>query len=201
MGAYVSQRVRNLLLASLVLLTALPGVAAAQFIELEGRVWVPEISARAKIEGGSSAGTRVVSDLDLHYARLGWIWQPWLIPEVLRLGPILEAKAFVAEMTLKAPSLVPRLQETEKVSVVIPTVGLAVDFRLFPVVDLFAEASGLTVGHPGHVVDAEAGARLSLFRFLAITGGYRFFEVRGEDNRSFARLRLSGPFLGASIRF
>ncbi len=261
MGAYVSQRVRNLLLASLVLLTALPGVAAAQFIELEGRVWVPEISARAKIEGGSSAGTtidfdrdlgidteplpelrlsiftgpnsrlrlaytharwegnsaigqavqfngttypagaRIVSDLDLHYARLGWIWQPWLIPGVLRLGPILEAKAFVAEMTLKAPALVPRLQETEKVSVVIPTVGLAVDFRLFPVVDLFAEASGLTVGHPGHVVDAEAGARLSLFRFLAITGGYRFFEVRGEDNRSFARLRLSGPFLGASIRF
>ena len=65
MGAYVSQRVRNLLLASLVLLTALPGVAAAQFIELEGRVWVPEISARAKIEGGSSAGTTIDFDRDL----------------------------------------------------------------------------------------------------------------------------------------
>jgi len=73
------------------------------------------------------AGSRVVSDLDLHYARLGWIWQPWLIPERLRLGPVLEAKAFLAEMTLEAPALVPRLKETEHVSVVIPTVGLAAD--------------------------------------------------------------------------
>ena len=144
------------------------------------------------------AGARVVSDLDLHYARLGWIWQPSLIPGVFRLGPIVEAKAFVAEMTLKAPNLVPRLQETERVTLVIPTVGLAADFRLFPLVDLFAEASGLTIGHPGHVVDAEAGARLSVLPFIGVTGGYRFFEVSGGENRSSARLRLSGPFLGVS---
>jgi len=261
MVARVSPPVRNLLLASVALLVALPAGAAAQLIELEGRVWVPGIDAQAKIEGGSSAGTlidfdrdlgigteplpelrlsvftgpnsrlrlaythgrwdgdtvigqaiefngttypagaRVVSDLDLHYARLGWIWQPSLIPGVFRLGPIEEAKAFVAEMTLKAPNLVPRLQETERVTLVIPTVGLAADFRLFPLVDLFAEASGLTIGHPGHVVDAEAGARLSVLPFIGVTGGYRFFEVSGGENRSSARLRLSGPFLGVSVRF
>ena len=32
-------------------------------------------------------------------------------------------------------------------------------------------------------------------------GGYRFFEVSGGENRSSARLRLSGPFLGVSVRF
>ena len=142
-----------------------------------------------------------MSDLDLHYARLGWIWQPWLIPERLRLCPILEAKAFVAEMTLEAPALVPRLKETEHVSVVIPTVGLAADVRLNAVIDLFAEVSGLSVGHPGHVVDTETGVRLNANRFFSLTAGYRFFEIRGEERRSFARLQLFGPFVGAAIRF
>src|SRR3989475_3750374 len=217
MVARVSPRVRSLLLASVALLVALPAGAAAQLIELEGRVWVPGIDAQAKIEGGSSAGTlidfdrdlgigteplpelrlsvftgpnsrlrlaythgrwdgdaiigqgiefngtqfpaasRVVSDLDLHYARLGWIWQPWLIPDRLRLGPILEAKAFVAEMTLEAPALVPRLKETEHVTVVVPTIGVAADFRMNSVISLVLEASGLSGGHPGYVVGAETG--------------------------------------------
>jgi hypothetical protein len=258
---YVSRSIRTLLFASLSLLVALPGVAAAQRIELEGRAWVPEINAQARIQGGSTPGTtldfnrdlgidpepspdlrlsvftgpnsrfrlaythgrwdgeaisgrdiefngtlypagaRVNSDLDLHYIRLGWIWEPWLIPDRLRLGPVLEAKAFVAEMTLLARANVPRLNETERVSVVVPTVGLALDVRLLPVVDLFAEASGLTVGAPGHVVDAEVGAKVNVSRFFAVTGGYRYFEIRGEESRSFARLRLFGPFVGASLRF
>ena|SRR5438034_3371334 len=242
MSASVSRPIRTMVSVSLALLFAGPGIAVAQRIEVEGRAWIPEISARAKIEGGSSspgtpidlgrdlgidseplpelrlsiftgpnsrlrlaythgrwdgdaiigqgiefngtqfpAGSRVVSDLDLHYARLGWIWQPWLIPDRLRLGPILEAKAFVAEMTLEAPALVPRLKETEHVTVV--------------------EASGLSVGHPGYVVDAETGVRVTVNRFLSVAGGYRFFEIHGEERRSFAHLRLSGPFVGASLRF
>src|SRR5438309_957855 len=148
MSASVSRPIRTMVSVSLALLFAGPGIAVAQRIEVEGRAWIPEISARAKIEGGSSspgtpidlgrdlgidteplpelrlsiftgpnsrlrlaythgrwdgdaiigqgiefngtqfpAASRVVSDLDLHYARLGWIWQPWLIPDRLRLGP------------------------------------------------------------------------------------------------------------------
>ncbi|OLB38478.1 MAG: hypothetical protein AUI04_14195 [Candidatus Rokubacteria bacterium 13_2_20CM_2_64_8] len=262
MSASVSRPIRTMVSVSLALLFAGPGIAVAQRIEVEGRAWIPEISARAKIEGGSSspgtpidlgrdlgidteplpelrlsiftgpnsrlrlaythgrwdgdaiigqgiefngtqfpAGSRVVSDLDLHYARLGWIWQPWLIPDRLRLGPILEAKAFVAEMTLEAPALVPRLKETEHVTVVVPTIGVAADFRMNSVISLFLEASGLSVGHPGYVVDAETGVRVTVNRFLSVAGGYRFFEIRGEERRSFAHLRLSGPFVDASLRF
>ena len=36
---------------------------------------------------------------------------------------------------------------------------------------------------------------------FAIIGGYRLFEVRGEEDSSFAKLRLSGPFVGATLRF
>src|SRR6267142_6143968 len=107
MVARVSPRVRNLLLASVALLVALPPGAAAQLIELDGRVWVPGIDAQAKIEGGSSAGTLIDFDRDLGIGTeplpelrlsvftgpnsLGWIWQPSLIPGVFRLGPIVEA--------------------------------------------------------------------------------------------------------------
>ena len=246
---------------SVALLVALPGVAAAQRVELEGRVWFPAVTAEAKIEGGSLRGTaldferdlgideppladlrlsvftgpnsklrlaytlaryegdailgrsiefngalypaatRVVSELDVHYVRLGWIWQPALLPDTLRLGPVLEAKAFVTEATLEAPATSPRLRETERLAVVIPTIGLALDLSPHRMVDLFAEVSGLTIGAPGHVVDAEAGVRITLNKLLAITGGYRFFDVHGEEGHSFARLRLAGPFLGARLRF
>jgi hypothetical protein len=145
--------------------------------------------------------TRVLSELDLHYARLGWIWQLPVIPGTLRVGPVLEAKAFVASATLEARQTAPALRETERLAIVIPTAGLALDASPHPRVELFAEVSGLTLGDPGHVVDAEAGVRVRLVSFLTITGGYRFFEARGEEDRSFARLRLSGPFVGAAFRF
>jgi hypothetical protein len=250
-----------LLLVSVGLFVALPGVAAAQHIELDARYWRPDVSARAKIEGGSLPGTafdfgsdlgiedepladlrlsvftgansklrlaythaafegdtiigtpiqfngtdypamtRVVSDLDVHYLRLGWIWQLPVIPGALRVGPVLEAKGFIVEATLKAPATTPPLRETETLAIAVPTVGLAIDASPHAVVDLFVEASGLTLGARAYVVDAEAGVRVTPIKFLSITGGYRFLEVRGEEGQSFARLRLSGPFVGATFRF
>jgi hypothetical protein len=147
------------------------------------------------------AMTRVVSELDLHYARLGWMWQLPVIADRLRLGPVLEAKGFVVEATLDAPAITPRRRETEEVALVVPTVGLALDLSLHPAVSVFAEASGLSVGEPGHVVDAEAGVRITLAGYFSLIGGYRLFDVRGEEDRSFARFRLSGPFVGATLRF
>lgn len=243
------------------LVVALPGIAVAQRVELEGRAWFPDVTAEAKIEGGSLSGTRldfakdlgiddhplgdlrlsvftgpnsrlrlaytlaryegdavigraiefngtlypaatrVVSELEVHYVRFGWSWLPSIIPGKLRLGPVLEAKAFVTEARLEAPATTPKLRETERLAIVVPTIGLALDVSPHPVLDVFAEASGLAVGHPGHVVDVEAGVRIKLHTLLTVTGGYRFFEVRGEEDKSFARLRLSGPFVGASLRF
>jgi hypothetical protein len=147
------------------------------------------------------AATRVVSELDLHYARLGWIWQLPLSAGRLRVGPLVEVKGFLVETTLDAPTATPRRRETESVRLVIPTVGLALDLSPLPGVAVFTEASGLSVGQTGHVVDAEAGVRVTLMKLFTLIGGYRVFDVRGEEDASFARLRLSGPFAGATIRF
>ena len=83
----------------------------------------------------------------------------------------------------------------------IPSAGLALDLSLHPLIDLFAEGSALTLGDRGRVIDAEAGVRVHLVKFLTMIAGYRFFEVRGEEDHSFARLQLSGPFVGVTFRF
>src|SRR5207247_9734408 len=141
---------------------------------------------RATQSNGSvcPASAGVVSDLDLHYARLGWIWQLPVITDKLRVGPVVEAKAFVASATLDAPATTPRLRETERVAVVIPSAGLALDLSLHPLIDLFAEGSALPLGDRGRVIDAEAGVRVHLVKFLTMTRGYRFVEVRGGWDHS-----------------
>src|SRR2546426_2207327 len=66
MSASVSRPIRTMVSVSLALLFAGPGIAVAQRIEVEGRAWIPEISARAKIEGGSSSpGTPIDLGRDL----------------------------------------------------------------------------------------------------------------------------------------
>src|SRR6266576_4842545 len=65
-SASVSRPIRTMVSVSLALLFAGPGIAVAQRIEVEGRAWIPEISARAKIEGGSaSPGTPIDGGRDL----------------------------------------------------------------------------------------------------------------------------------------
>jgi hypothetical protein len=67
--------------------------------------------------------------------------------------------------------------------------------------DIFAEVSGMTFGGFGHIVDAEAGVRFIPIRFLTLSAGYRVFDVRVEHDDDFAKLKLTGPFIGASVRF
>ena len=68
--------------------------------------------------------------------------------------------------------------------------------------DVFAEVSGIPFGDLGHVLDAEAGVRFIPVRFFTVSAGYRIFDMRvGKDDDSFAKLKLTGPFIGASFRF
>jgi hypothetical protein len=66
---------------------------------------------------------------------------------------------------------------------------------------LFAEVSGLPAGGLGHVVDAEAGVRFVPIRFFTLLAGYRILDIRAEEGGDSAKLRLHGPFVGASLRF
>jgi hypothetical protein len=143
-----------------------------------------------------TANSRVESEMELHYGRIGWTWQFPLVPGVFRIGPLIELKGLVVDASVRSSSI----RESELIPMAFPTVGGMLNVSIKSL-DLFAEVSGLPFGELGHIVDAEAGVRFVPIRFFTLSAGYRFFDVRVGKDDNFAKLNLSGPFVGASLRF
>jgi hypothetical protein len=146
-----------------------------------------------------TANTRVTSEIELHYARVGWAWQFIALPGLFKVGPMLEAKGFLIDASIEAQGAGPR--ESARLPIAFPTIGVMANVTPHRTVDLFAEVSGVPLGDFGHVVDAEAGIRYIPFHFFSVSAGYRVFDVRIGDSDDFGKLRLFGPFVGASLRF
>ncbi|MGQ9645309.1 MAG: hypothetical protein ACUVWO_02075 [Thermodesulfobacteriota bacterium] len=149
-----------------------------------------------------SVGTRVVTDLEIKYLRIGWAWQFICMDSgLIKLGTLIEGKGFWTKATLEAPDLVPAIREKESFIFALPTVGAALDINPHPMVNIFAEGSGLPAGKYGHMYDVEAGIKLIPVRILSIMGGYRLLEFKAKDDRDFAKARVQGPFVGVTVRF
>jgi hypothetical protein len=149
-----------------------------------------------------NVGTRVVTDLDIKYVRIGWAWQFINIDNgFLKLGTLIEGKGFWGKTTLEAPDLVPALREKEKFVFALPTIGAALDINPHKMLNIFAEGSGLTAGRYGYMYDAEVGMKLIPIRILSIIGGYRLLGFKAEHHDDFAKARVHGPFVGVTVRF
>jgi hypothetical protein len=150
-----------------------------------------------------TAATRVMTDLEIHYGRGAWIWQPLVIPGLLKFGGMFEVKGFVANASLKTRGLTPEIRESESFPLVVPTLGLVLDVTPppLPMLHVFAEVSGLPAGDLGHIVDAEIGVRYIPIRFFTVSAGYRIFDIGIGRNDDTAQLTLRGPFVGMSFRF
>ena len=149
-----------------------------------------------------NAGTRVLTDLDIKYARIGWAWQFINIGSgIVKLGTLLEARGFWTEATLEAPDLATPLKEKEEFWFVLPTIGAILDINPHRMVNIFAEGSGLPAGSYGYMYDVEAGVKLIPIKILSIMGGYRLMEFKAKDDPDFAKVRVYGPFVGVTVRF
>ncbi len=148
-----------------------------------------------------AAGTLVDSELELHYGRLGWIWQPIVVPGILKLGPVFELKVAVLDASVDSRNTVPTIKESQELGLILPTIGAALDFTPHRMIHLFAEVSGLPGGSLGYILDAEAGIRFVPLPFLTIAGGYRLFDLKIEHDDDSGRTKLYGPFVGVSLRF
>jgi len=147
-------------------------------------------------------GTRVETDVKVRYLRLGWAWQFIDIGKgAVKLGTLLEGKGFWGKVSLEAPDLSIPVRESKKFLFGLPTIGVALDINPHKMVNIFGEISGLTAGRYGYTYDAEAGIKLIPFKFFSIVGGYRIFDVKAKHNSDYAKLRLHGPFAGATLRF
>jgi hypothetical protein len=149
-----------------------------------------------------NVGTRVATDFDVRYIRLGWAWQFINIGNgVVKFGTLLEGKGYWGKATIEAPDLVTPVKESEKFIFGLPTLGVALDLRPHKRLNIFGEASGMTAGRYGYTYDAEAGIQFIPIRILSLIGGYRIMEFKGESDDDYAKVRVHGPFIGATIRF
>jgi hypothetical protein len=111
---------------------------------------------------------------------------------------MLELKGFLMDMSLESTAG----RESANLPIVLPTIGLAADVSIWRL-QLFGEVSGLPAGDLGYLVDGEVGIRydVPILPFLAVSAGYRIFEVRVGEDDDFGHLRLSGPFASLALRF
>jgi hypothetical protein len=65
---------------------------------------------------------------------------------------------------------------------------------------VFASGKGVTYRRQATMNDVEGGAQLRLLRNLVLTGSYRLFDY-DFDLGGKLDARMSGPFLGMTLRF
>jgi hypothetical protein len=149
-----------------------------------------------------NVGTRVETDFDIKYLRIGWAWQFINIDKgLIKFGTLIEGKGFWVKASLEAPDLAPPVSEKEKFLFGLPTIGVALDINTHKMLNIFAEASGLPAGSYGYVYDAEAGIKLIPIKILSLMGGYRILDFKAKHDPDYAKVRVHGPFLGVTVRF
>lgn len=149
-----------------------------------------------------NVGTRVVTELDIKYLRIGWVWQFINIENgLIKFGTLIEGKGFWFKAALEAPDLVSPIGGKEKFVFGLPTIGAALDINPHEMLNIFAEGSGLYAGSYGYVYDAEAGIKLIPIKLLSIMGGYRILEFKAKNDPDYAKARVHGPFVGVTVRF
>lgn len=147
-------------------------------------------------------GTRVLTETDMRYFRIGWAWQFINIDKgFFKLGPLIEGIGFWVEASLEAPNLTPPIKESEEFWFGLPAVGMALNVRPHRLLDVFAEGSGMYAGSYGYVYDCEAGIKLVPIKLLSFLGGYRILDFKAKHDPDYFKVRLHGPFVGVTVRF
>jgi hypothetical protein len=145
-------------------------------------------------------GTRVVSDLEIQHLHLAWAYQFVRFHEgMVRLGPMVGADGFLMHGALAAPAF--QITEKEDLSVGFPVVGLALDIQPWRWIDIYGQAAGMDLGSYGYFIGSDAGVKVTAWRHVLLTAGYRTFNLHVENSPDFARLHIGGPFVGAGFRF
>ncbi len=145
--------------------------------------------------------TRVVSDLELEYARAGWAWQFLSFSDGdFRLGPLFEVKAFRGDAAILGPELSPPRSAAETFEAAFPSVGLALDAEPNRKVQVFVEVSGIFGIDEGELIDAEAGVRFLPTKHLALLAGFRTLSVEAEEDDDFLDVDIDGIYFGVSLR-
>lgn len=146
--------------------------------------------------------TRVVSDLEIDYGRLGFAWQFLSSRDGrFRFGPLVEAKGLRGTAILSAPDIPSPISESEEFEVAFASAGVALDLEPNERFHVFAEATVLVDDSEGDLDDIEAGVRFYATKTLAIVAGVKSLEIDATDDDDMLQMDLEGAFAGLSVRF
>jgi hypothetical protein len=146
--------------------------------------------------------TRLLSDLELDYGRLGLAWQFISGPSgAFRLGPMVEAKGLRGDAQLSVPDFILPLSASEEFEGAFASAGLALDLEPSEQLHVFAEATVSIDTAEGDFTEAEVGIRYRPTETLGVTGGYRIIDIRVDDGDEFLEIDIEGVFLGLELRF
>jgi hypothetical protein len=149
-----------------------------------------------------TVGTRVITDLELKYLRVGWIWEFINIKNgTFKCGTVLEGKVAWIDASLDAPNVTPAIKESENLWGGLPTIGIAAEINPHSIINIFGEISGMTAGKYGYFIDGEIGVKIIPIRNVSVIAGYRVFDIKAKDDPDFAKLKIGGFFSGLTARF
>jgi hypothetical protein len=149
-----------------------------------------------------TAGTRVLSNLEIRHFQLGWACQFINIHDgAFKLGTLLQANGFLMKGRLRAPDLTPSVDQSENIRGGLPAVGLALDINPHRKVNVFGEFAGLKIRRYGYFVHSDAGIKIRPVNNGFITVGYRNFNLHAKNEPDFARFELRGLFVGGGAHF
>ena len=143
-----------------------------------------------------TASSLVSTNLDIDYHRLGYQYN---IIDTLdnRIGVIFEVKYLDGTATLRSAAA----DETESISLPLPTVGVSAQVGLPFLFSVGGEVTGITLGSYAYLVDAEAMVNLKPAPFVVISGGYRVLKVHAEKDLNSGDIIVQGPFLNVRADF
>jgi outer membrane protein len=125
------------------------------------------------------------------------ILRPDFVAASFYLGLIGKVKYVDVDLELTSTTLT----EKEDVQVPIPMVGLAAGAGfLNDLLRVDARVTGMAYSG-NHLYEADAFASLVPFPFLRIQGGYRYIDLKADEDDLVADVELKGPYVGAQLSF
>ncbi len=145
-------------------------------------------------------GENVVSGLDLKMLDADVqvdLLRPDVVAASFNLGVIVKVKYVDGSVELASAGTA----ETRDFKAPIPMVGLAAGVGVLKNA-LRADARVTGIAYSGnHLYEGDVFASVVPFPFFRIQGGYRFIDLKVDDDDIVAELKLKGPYVGAQVSF
>jgi len=143
----------------------------------------------------------VKTDLDINLYDIGYTYY-FLnfddLPTRFQLG--LELAVKIADVDVTLHDLTQDFVETESGTVPIPTIGVRTRIALADFLGVIGRI-GYMEFDGNHFLDAEAQLEFSPLPMVGIYAGFRYFDLKIDEDDIFVETKFSGPFAGLMIRF